>query len=148
MFIAAGCADKQPAETAEGFVTRVMETSISGWDAYALYAISSEQFQAAATQDDVRKMFTHYAVLGKLKGFKPPQGQIVHEKLEDGTTAEVGAYQVAAEFENDNVTVGVVTIRTDTGWALYGFKINSNYVMSLMEAAKNSLKETHEESAE
>jgi len=128
-----GCAEDK---TAEKFVTHVIETAVRPWDADALYGMSAEQFKSAASKEDVEGMFTFYSALGDLKSYDTPNGQVREETLPDGTKAAVGAFHVPAEFDKDKATINVIVIRTDAGWAVYGFKINSNYVMNIIDAQK------------
>jgi len=122
-----------------------MEDAIRNWDADALYGMTSAQFREAASPGDVQSMFKQFSVLGKLKSYSPPAGQVTHEKLPDGTEAEVGAYQVRAEFDNDEATVIIVSIHEESGWALYGFSIKSNYVMSMMQSQMQNIEQVHKE---
>jgi len=131
------CADKPASSGAPEFVTHVIETAVKPWDAAALYGMAAKQFKSAASEEDVAGMFTYYKALGELKTFDTPNGQVRKERLPDGTEALVGAFHVPAEFDKDKATINVIVIRTDTGWAVYGFKIKSNYVMNIINAQKH-----------
>jgi len=130
------CSAEPADHGASDYVTHVIETTVKTWDADALYGMTAEQFKAAASKEDVEGMFTYYKALGKLKSYDKPDGQVRKERLPDGKEAEVGAFHVPAEFDNDKATINVVVIRTESGWKVYGFKIKSNYVMNIIDAQK------------
>jgi hypothetical protein len=103
---------------------------VENWDPTQLMIRATPELSKSASEEDLKKIFSMWKRLGKLKSHYPPVGRVGTQSFTGSGTKTLGDYTLKARFEAGEAVIAIQLLRVDNGWKINGFHINSNAFMN------------------
>lgn len=107
------------------------------WNAAELWKRGTAQFRARSSEQDVRRLFdAARSALGQMLEYRGADGQASMMITPSGERS-TARYDAKVTFEKGNADIVVNAVRSEAGWQIEGFHINSSALMRTLVGARS-----------
>lgn len=107
------------------FTDDVVPKIVLEWKQEELWKQASRGFKAAATKEDLNKLFLMFQRLGGLKEYKGASGEAnISITIKNGIVITAN-YTAKADFDAGPATINIVLVERNESWQILGFRVDS-----------------------
>ncbi len=121
----------------KSYIQDAVEKITADWNANELWERSTVQFRKQGTEQDVRNFFdAARSSLGRMQQFRGADGQasVMVTPAGRSTTAR---YDAKASFEKGDADIIISVVKSESGWQIEGFHINSTALMRTLVGTRS-----------